>query len=363
MRKGTKENPYTREDVLRMIDENDGKAAGIDFSGNYFETEINLKGSDLSGVILKDAKLPNACLEEANLSLSNLEGTELWGANLQGANLAWANVKHAYLVAANLNKAYLVDANLEKAILREAFLKEANLFEVNLEEADLHQANLEKAILVSTNLNRVNFEFANMEEVCLIWARFSTDISLEGVDWGNYILGEEKRGDFNLAEDVYRRLKIWYTTAGMYDVAGEFYYREMETKRKTAQGQIHEQLRKFKVRHFLHFIFRKKVFGNWLRLWIYGLLCGYGERPWQVFINAGVVILGFGLIYSAIGTLKPNDLLNSLYYSAVSFTALGYGGWAPEPTGWVKGLGAFEAFVGVFMMALFLVTFTRKMTR
>ena len=49
---------------------------------------------------------------------------------------------------------------------------------------------------------------------------------------------------------------------------------------------------------------------------------------------------------------------------AASFTALGYGNWAPEPQGWAgRVLGAGESFMGVFMMALFLVTFTRKMTR
>ena len=93
------------------------------------------------------------------------------------------------------------------------------------------------------------------------------------------------------------------------------------------------------------------------------ILCGYGEKPERVVISAAVVVFGLALIYLAIGTLMPNTFLNSLYYSAISFTALGYGSWAPKPFGWVKGLGAFEAFLGVFMMALFLVTFTRKMTR
>ena len=100
-----------------------------------------------------------------------------------------------------------------------------------------------------------------------------------------------------------------------------------------------------------------------VRLWLYKLTCGYGERPLQVIASAAVVVLSLALIYFIIGTLIPNTFLNSLYYSAVSFTALGYGSWAPEPTGWVKGLGAFEAFLGVFMMALFLITFIRKMTR
>jgi hypothetical protein len=73
-----------------------------------------------------------------------------------------------------------------------------------------------------------------------------------------------------------------------------------------------------------------------------------------------VLLLLFAAAYYFGGNLEP---LDSLYYSAVSFTALGYGQWAPEPTGWVKGLGAFEAFIGVFMMALFLITFVRKMIR
>jgi len=43
---------------------------------------------------------------------------------------------------------------------------------------------------------------------------------------------------------------------------------------------------------------------------------------------------------------------------------LGYGSWVyPEPESWAKGLGAAEAALGVSMIALFLVTFTRKMTR
>lgn len=37
---GTKENPYTREDVLKLIEENGGIAKGLDL------TEGNLKGND-----------------------------------------------------------------------------------------------------------------------------------------------------------------------------------------------------------------------------------------------------------------------------------------------------------------------------
>jgi hypothetical protein len=106
---------------------------------------------------------------------------------------------------------------------------------------------------------------------------------------------------------------------------------------------------------------RKPLHWAWSKL--LSILCGYGERPMRALVSAIVIVFGLATIYFAAGALKPNTFLDSLYYSAVSFTALGYGGWAPQPSGWIKGLGVVESFVGVFMMALFLVTFTRKMTR
>ncbi len=268
---GTKENPLTREDVLRLIKENGGTAKGLDLSEKIFEEGIDLHGLNLKGIILKEAIL-------------------------------W-DIKREAPFSRDLNQAYLEGAHFEGALLVDAHLEGAHFIGVKL----------------------------------------SSDTLLEGANWGNYILGEEREGHFGLAADSYRQLKQWHTNAGMYNIAGKFFYREMEAKRKTIQWWPNPLPK--------------------IRQTLYWLLYGYGEIPWRVFASAAVVVLGLALIYFAIGTLTPSTFLNSLYYSAVSFTALGYGSWAPEPFGWVKGLGAAEAFAGVFMMALFLITFTRKMTR
>jgi len=190
------------------------------------------------------------------------------------------------------------------------------------------------------------------------------------VDWGNYILAEERHGPLDWAEDTYRTLKVWHTQAGIYDIAAKFYYREMEVKRKFAQGQIYERFKESKKWNFLRFLFREKDFGNWVRLWIYRLTCGYGEKPWRVVVWGISVLFGLALLYFFLRGVSPYTLtaqafLSSLYYSAVSFTALGYGPWftASSVRGWTQGVGAAEAIIGVFMIALFLVTFTRKMTR
>ena len=189
--------------------------------------------------------------------------------------------------------------------------------------------------------------------------------------WGNYIIGEEKKQQFLRAADIYRRLKMWYSSVGMYGIAADFYYREMEATRKNAQRQLYEQFKKPKAeRKFLRFIFEGRNFGNWVRLWIYRLTCGYGERPWQVVVWGISVLFGLALLYFFLRGVAPHTLtveafLSSLYYSAVSFTALGYGPWfsASSVHSWVQGVGAAEAIIGVFTIALFLVTFTRKMIR
>jgi len=347
-----KEKPLTREDILKMIEGHSGPE-GLDLSRR------NLKGItlsspasplDLHGIILRHAELQGAYLGHANLQgaylrTANLQGAHLRRANLQGADLRRANLQGAYLGHANLQGAYLSDAKLQGAYLRYADLRGAVLWRAKLHQADLRYCDLRGT---KTNLAEADLEGAKLY-VCDL-----SEANVEAINWGpKYIVGDEQEADretkkgnrelLGQAASVYCNLKRWHTEQGLYNLAGEFYFREMTVRRKALEWWPNPLPR--------------------IRQTLYWLLCGYGERPWQVFASAAVVILGLALVYFAIGTLTPNTFQNSLYYSAVSFTALGYGKWAPEPTSWVKGLGAFEAFVGVFMMALFLVTFTRKMTR
>ena len=63
-----KERPLTREDVLKLIRENGGKAEGLDLSDRKFADAIDLSNLDLSGI-----KLNNAHLFRANFNGSNLD--------------------------------------------------------------------------------------------------------------------------------------------------------------------------------------------------------------------------------------------------------------------------------------------------
>jgi len=305
---GTKENPFTREDVLKAIEENGGKAEGLDLSKQTFEEEIDLRGIDLKGIILNKAIF--------TLNLRRLKrDNPLRGANLKGVHLEGANLRSAHLEEADLSDAYLESANLGGT-----HLEEANLSGTHLRSSYLGGAHLQGAILLC--------------------AEFSANTGLEDVDWGNYILGDESWG-FDSAVAVYRQLKVWYTNAGIHDTAAKFYYREKEANRKALK------LLSRQWNHRLALEFVRAFFG-------------YGEHWERILVWSLAIIFGLGVLYR-FGELT---IPYAIYYSVVSFTALGYGKWVDiTPPGWVQALGAVESAIGVLMMAFLLVTFVRKWTR
>ncbi len=344
---GTRETPYTREDVLERIKKNDGQADGLDLSGKIFEESIDLRGLDLGRIILKNAVfLVNVQLELANSRGAQLDRADLRGAYLEGAFLEVACLEGADLRNAHLEGASLGHAHLEGAFLDIAHLERVSLVDAHLEGAILQGTHLEGAFLGDAHLEGADLSNAHLDGASLHGAQFSADTRLETVDWGNYALGEEKGEAFHWAVETYRRLKMWYTHAGYSDIAAKFYYREKEVNRKG--------LKLFSRSSWRHRLTLEFIYRGW----------GYGEE-WKRLLFGWIpgVILVLAAAYYFWGSFSPSSFWDTLYYSAASFTALGYGNWAPQPTGWAKGMGAVEAIIGVFMMALLLVTFVRKWTR
>ena len=422
-----KEKLLTREDVLRLIEKRGGKAEGLDLSRREFKEGVDLSQLDLGGIILKEAHLwyahlegailrgahleeavlRSAHLEGADLSGAHFEAADLKGAHLEGADLSSSHLKRtnllkahleeaklsdahlegAYLEDARLEGAYLIYSHLEKAVLMNAHLERADLMGAHLEEAYLEGASLEgaklsDAHLEGANLLRANLRGATLQEASLrqvnlrycdlrgaetnlikadlegaqLYACNLSQASIEGINWGSkYIVGEEQEFEKETKKDrkyellkeaasVYRNLKNWHAEQGMYNIAGEFFFREMTVRRKLLKWWPNPFPRAW-----------SKFISH---------ICGYGERPLRAIGWAASVIFGLALIYFIIGsTWEWSAFWNALYFSAVSFTTLGYGGWLETGNDWIKGIGVLESFIGVFTMVLFLVTFIRKMTR
>ena len=284
--------------------------------------------------------MTRAQLFRANFNGSILDSAVMQRTNLQYATFNYLESKAAILSYADLRAARLQNAEFTGANLSGTRFEEEpeKILPAYLDNTDFRGANLFLA-----NFTGCFFYGTKFESACIRGANIY-EAHLEEVNWGNYIVGEESRKEFYFAEHCYRYLKTWYAKAGLYDISGEFFFREMTVRRKLLKWRPNPLIRALSK--------------------LMSILCGYGERPWRVLVSALVVVLASALIYFVAGSVwEWGAFWSSLYFSAVSFTALGYGSWLWTTSDWIKGIGAFESFIGVFMIALFLITFVRKMTR
>jgi len=137
------------------------------------------------------------------------------------------------------------------------------------------------------------------------------------------------------------------------------YYSFLELNRRKRMGKVSPR-DLFKVFWFYMKYPVKYAWSTFLK-WLYG----WGEKPWFIFIWCGITIFIFSGLYCFIGDVvtatnvpmrKP--YLERLYFSGITFTTLGFGGYSPM--GWAKVLAFIESFLGIFSIALFVYSFARR---
>ncbi|MBF0491818.1 MAG: hypothetical protein HQM15_03465 [Deltaproteobacteria bacterium] len=208
------------------------------------------------------------------------------------------------------------------------------------------KGNLEAAFFSESSLDQVNFSEAIWEK------KFSRAICMDEL---NAIQSAQKE-DFQKAEEVCRKIKKCYENSGNYEISSDFYYGEMECKRKATPRAAQSGL-------------------QFMRL-----ACGYGEKPIRVILTSWIVILLCAFLFLYGGVKTPDriinqdflsgfhnlkalsvDFFNCVYFSVVSFTTLGYGDY--HPIGWSRIVGASEGFMGAFFMSMYVLTIGRKLNR
>lgn len=108
-------------------------------------------------------------------------------------------------------------------------------------------------------------------------------------------------------------------------------------------------------------------------LTVYKCTSEYGEKPWRVLASVCCVILIATLANWFLGIsggdktdsgelIMIHEFWNSLYYSIITFTTLGYGDFSS--VGFVgKALSCIVSFSGLLLTSLFMVTVVRKYSR
>ncbi len=91
------------------------------------------------------------------------------------------------------------------------------------------------------------------------------------------------------------------------------------------------------------------------------LIWGYGERPFRVFVFVLLTIFSFSAAFYHSNHPELNNLLgNSIYFSIITFTTLGYGDINPKGYSDLRMLCSLEALIGVLLMGLFVAGFANR---
>ncbi|WP_283788118.1 ion channel [Bermanella sp. WJH001] len=275
------------------------------------------------------------------------------GHSMEGACLAYANLDDVNLVSQRSENAYS--------------LANADLFHASLHRAHLFKVDMSGASLMKADCSEANVHYANLEAANLLGAKFD-GAKIENVHWGKTLFHEalgfeacaQKNQEkavvyFEQAEEVARHLRKVSEHEGLFELAGHFFIKEMINRR------------------------RQMPRWSWQRLLskAVDLFCGYGEQPARVVGFSLCLIFIFAIAFWVFGIEDGSHVIqfsldaswqqnllnlgNTLYFSVVTFTTLGYGDLVP--IGFSRMLAAIEAFTGSFTLALFVVVFVKKMTR
>jgi len=166
-------------------------------------------------------------------------------------------------------------------------------------------------------------------------------------------------------ESFWRFVKQSAHEAGHYGMSGEAFYRERSAGlRQRILGFDFPRLSRWQRTRRL--IRAARLLPE---IFLVKLLFGYGERPVRVLIAGVMVILACAFFYCQPGALKyagqpvEPSFPQSLYFSTITFTTLGYGDLYPADMGLIRSVAMVEAVAGLCLMSLFVVCLAKRFSR
>lgn len=238
-------------------------------------------------------------------------------------------------------------------------------------------------VLKDVKVPYIQFDYSKIEKVPIF------EINAEGEKILEPSFENTKFGDPRSQERVCRKVRVIYEKAKDAVTADNYFYCEMVGKRKIKRENIEkniinklakpvhrrvlakEEKEKIVKRIYNTIVrFLAKICGRLYDLYEYLLVdftCKYGtdwKRP--IYLWGIAILVVFPLLYFlGNGIISPNDHVGfweSMYFSIVTATTLGYGDLQPKP-GIFCLLAAVEAIFGMFMWAIFLTVLAHKYMR
>lgn len=168
--------------------------------------------------------------------------------------------------------------------------------------------------------------------------------------------------DFGRVKTLHGHLKNLYSQIGRKKQASNHFFLEKTFERKSflrVRANYNQQYYSAKGR-FGKFLLKSNYFLKYVVSGFMNVLWGYGEKPGRVFFLSIILIFVFAAIY-CFHPLSHADTkynyVNSLYFSLVTFTTLGYGD-IGQTNNILKLLSGFEALLGMTFWGILIAGFT-----
>lgn len=319
-----------------------------EFHERVFFNKVDFKKKPmLRGIDFYD----DAYFEGANLQGAILDETDLTAVNFTGANLQMANLNQALLSRASLIGADLRGARLSGAVLTDARIDESTQFLGDAEEEDHVPYSFNEIFVQKKSVHDPDYE-----------GPISPD--------GTVGSGEDVQS-ISKAKSVYKQLEGLARNAARNSLLRQAFVRRQDIQRKR-YWQVFSNAPKFEQRLIAGARFARASVSRITLL--------YGESPWRVVGISSLFVLVIGLLYPLFGWLQPREvgvdpitwtrildgephlLLESIYFSALTFTTLGMGDYEPVGGGG-QLLATFNTVIGAMLIALLVFVFGRRASR
>lgn len=351
----------TRPMILSFNFEGDS-LIGADLKYSKFE-DCRFHNTDLRNVEAREANFDGVPFDKSNLSNSNFYRASCEGSSFWQVKAESLSAPEITLTDANLHQTILNESRLTRSTFEDAKCHKTSFQGANLEDSNLERCELEGADLTDARLYGAEVRFTSIDETTELGDRCIYEKEAD-----SEVLPKDERGSFLLAKpkmawryfdsspeetDEPSKLRKASRVYRMYqrllrenDLPGEISHyrvREREVRRKMALQE--NNLRKW--------------FTQSVQRWS----MNYGESPAPVIRLSVGLILVCMLLFPLWGVDSGNTVIEygssrgilwtlgkSFYFSAVTFTTLGYGDL--QPVGWSQLLATVETFVGSLLMAL-----------
>ncbi|TSA26692.1 potassium channel protein [bacterium] len=215
--------------------------------------------------------------------------------------------------------------------------------------------------LKSSKFTKVNIGIINIIKVI--------NLGRINIDWKENnvkkLINNQKDTNHREKAEQFRTLKENFHKIGQYDDEDKAY---VEFKKHEIRANKEEVVKK----HSFNKIWAYPLY--WFKWLVFEQMGSFGTNPVRVFLSTLAVYLFFTFLYIILPIflntgIKPSitnpeslsTISKAFYHSAITFLTIGYGDF--YPSGIIRWLSGIEGFIGLFLMAYFVVAFSRKVLR